>query len=161
MKTIILVRHAKATKSMMAIDDIDRPLVEEGIRDAYFMGLWLKNNKHIPDLIITSPAVRAYGTGMVMARMLEYPLNKIKINHDLYEKGHEGYCDTISSIKKEQKTVMLFGHNPDISGFAMWLCEKFNINMPTAGIVGIDLKIDDWEEINDARGSLKFFEFPK
>jgi hypothetical protein len=33
--------------------------------------------------------------------------------------------------------------------------------MPTCGIVGIDLKISDWEEINVAKGSLKFFEFPK
>ena|ERR1035437_7797009 len=113
MKTIILVRHSRATKVMLRIEDIDRPLVEDGIEDAYKMGSWMKKNKHIPDLFITSPAVRAYGTAMVFARTLDYPLNKIKINKKLYECGEEGFLEIISSIKDEYDSVILFG--PQIS----------------------------------------------
>jgi phosphohistidine phosphatase len=125
------------------------------------MGHLLKNHQQIPDLIITSPAVRAYGTGMIMARILDYPFHKIKLNKNLYECGISGYMDVLSDIKKEHDTVMIVAHNPDITNFAMKICEKFNIDMPTCGIAGIDLKISDWEEINVAKGSLKFFEFPK
>src|ERR1017187_235622 len=137
MKSLILVRHAKASKSMFNIEDIDRPLVEIGIQDAYKMGHLLKNHQQIPDLIITSPAVRAYGTGMIMARILDYPLHKIKLNKNLYECGISGYMDVLSDIKKEHDTVMIVAHNPDITNFAMKICEKFNVDMPTCGIAGI------------------------
>jgi phosphohistidine phosphatase len=161
MKTLILVRHAKATKSMFNIEDIDRPLIEKGIQDTYSMSHWLKMHKYIPDLIITSPAVRAYGTGMIMARILDYPVNNIKITYSLYEQGEEGYVDVLLSIKNEYKTVMLFAHNPDITNFVMSHCERFNEDIPTTGVIGLDLKIKAWEEIQDCKGTLKFFEFPK
>ena len=145
---------------MLRIEDIDRPLVEDGIEDAYKMGSWMKKNKHIPDLFITSPAVRAYGTAMVFARTLDYPLNKIKINKKLYECGEEGFLEIISSIKDEYDSVILFGHNPDISYTATKLIEDFADDLPTTGIVSIDFKVKSWEEIESTKGELKFFKHP-
>ncbi len=161
MKTLILVRHAKATKAMHNFDDIDRPLVEKGILDAYKLAYWLKAQKCNPDQVICSPAVRAYSTGLIMARVLEYPFNKIKVNTNLYERGEEGYLEVISNVKDEYKCLMVFAHNPDISEFAMNKCSQIIDELPTTGVVGIDFKISHWEEINDTKGTLRFFEFPK
>ena len=161
MKSIILLRHAKATKSMFNIDDIDRPLVEKGISDAAVMALWLKKNKHLPDIIISSSAVRAYSTALVIARILEYPMNKIKINKSLYECGVDGYQDVISSIKDEHKTVLLCAHNPDITDFAMDYCSQFNHDMPTAAVAGINFKVAHWEELSNTKGSFGFYEYPR
>ena|ERR1035438_9765016 len=160
MKTIILVRHARAVKNMLKVDDIDRPLVEDGILDAYKMSIWLKKDKHIPDLFITSPAVRAYSTSMIFARTLEYPLNKIKINKKLYECGVDGFLEVIHELKDEHQTIILFGHNPDISYTAFKLAAGFDEGMPTTGIVGIDFKVNTWEEIGNSKGEMKFFKHP-
>src|SRR5258708_4364073 len=105
------------------------------------MGSWMKKNKHIPDLFISSPAVRAYGTAMVFARTLDYPLNKIKINKKLYECGVDGFLEVINSIKDEYDSVILFGHNPDITFTANLLSNGFGGDLPTTGIVSIDFKI--------------------
>jgi len=160
MKTIILVRHSRATKMMLKIEDIDRPLVEDGVEDANKMGSWLKKNKHIPDLFITSPAVRAYSTAMIFARTLDYQLNKIKINKKLYESGVDGFLDVISSVKDEFDSVILFGHNPDITFTANLLSNGFGGDLPTSGIVAIEFKVNKWEEVNDSNGTLKFFKHP-
>lgn len=161
MKTLILVRHTKAVKPLVNIEDIDRSLIEKNLEDAHLMARWLKKNKHFPDLILTSPAVRAYSTALFFARTLNYPLNNIMIDKSLYECGVEGYLDVISSVKNVYHTVMLFGHNPDITYTASKLCENFHEDIPTSGIVGIDINIKSWEEINHTKGTLKFYEYPK
>jgi phosphohistidine phosphatase len=135
-------------------------LVEEGIDDAHKIGAWMKKNKHLPDLFITSPAIRAYGTAMAFARTWDYPLNKIKINKKLYECGVDGFMEVISSIKDEYDSVILFGHNPDITYTAFKLAKDFNDDLPTTGIVAIDFKVKSWEEITASKGELKFFKHP-
>jgi len=145
---------------MLKIEDIDRPLVEDGIEDAYKMSSWMKKNKHLPDLFITSPAVRAYGTAMVFARTLDYQLNKIKINKKLYECGVDGFLDVISSIKDEYDTVILFGHNPDITQAAYNFARDFVDDLPTTGIVAIDFNVLSWEEITTSKGTIKFVKRP-
>lgn len=145
---------------MLRIEDIDRPLVEEGIEDAHKMGSWMKKNRHIPDLFITSPAVRAYGTAMVFARTLDYPLNKIKINKKLYECGEQGFLDVINSIKDEYHTVILFGHNPDITYAAVTLAPDLENGFSTAGIACIDFKVNSWEDIAGSKGEIKFVKHP-
>ena len=59
MKTLYLVRHAKSSWDDPGMPDRDRPLEERGERDAAKMGeRW--SRRHVkPQLILSSPAVRA------------------------------------------------------------------------------------------------------
>ncbi len=161
MKTILLVRHAKALKCTQNIGDMNRPLVESGILDALTMGKWLKKNVGTIDLMVSSPASRAYATALAIAQQADYPLNKIKLNKNLYECGEEAYVDLISSFKEEQKTVAMVGHNPDISFAANYFIKDFHEEMPTTGVIGIEFEVKRWEDIKRYSGRLKFFETPQ
>src|ERR1051325_9362536 len=96
MKTVTLVRHAKSTKSMLNIRDIDRPLNERGYEDAYNVGQRLAAKKFKADMLISSPAIRAFSTALVIADKLSYHENRIVLNKSLYETSADDYFEVMS-----------------------------------------------------------------
>ncbi len=71
MKEILLLRHAKSARPA-GTDDFDRPLAERGRRDAPETGRLIVLRNRVPDLIISSPAVRALETARLAAEAMEY-----------------------------------------------------------------------------------------
>ena len=63
---------------------ISEPLNEIGIKDAEIMGKHIKIKKYIPDIIISSPAIRALSTAKIIAKIINYPFSKILINRNIY-----------------------------------------------------------------------------
>jgi phosphohistidine phosphatase len=63
MKTLFLIRHAKSSWDDTALRDKDRPLDDRGKRDAPKMGKRLAKRDVKPDLILSSPAIRAFAGG--------------------------------------------------------------------------------------------------
>jgi phosphohistidine phosphatase SixA len=59
MKTLLVLRHAKSSWSDPALDDHERPLNTRGRRDAPRMGELVREYRLIPDVVISSDAVRA------------------------------------------------------------------------------------------------------
>ena len=59
MKTLILVRHAKSDWNDPFLSDFERTLNSRGMQDAPEMAKRFMNRGVMPELIITSPAVRA------------------------------------------------------------------------------------------------------
>lgn len=161
MKKLFLVRHAKSSWKFPELEDFDRPLNKRGKRDAPFMGKLLKEKKIKPDLLLSSPAVRAYVTARTIAEQINYPAKKLQKNEGLY---HGSIRELMVSIKKTDKKInslMIFGHNPGLTEFSNYLTAKYLDNIPTCGIVEIDLRIEDWKEIDEDSGTLVSFEYPK
>jgi phosphohistidine phosphatase len=59
MKTLLILRHAKSSWKDLELQDHDRPLNKRGKQDALRMGKLLRREDLIPDLIVSSTAVRA------------------------------------------------------------------------------------------------------
>ena len=72
MKTLFLVRHAKSSWDDSTLADRSRPLAARGERDVATMGKRLSQRHVRPDLIVSSPAVRALSTAKVIAKALDY-----------------------------------------------------------------------------------------
>ena len=72
MKTLFLIRHAKSSWDDTALADKDRPLNDRGKRDAPKMGKRLADRDVNPDLILSSPAMRALTTAEIIAKKLDY-----------------------------------------------------------------------------------------
>ncbi len=161
MKKIFLVRHAKSSWSNPDLDDIERPLNKRGKRDAPFMGKVLKENNINPDLIISSPAERAFITAKTVAEQINYPLEKIKIIDRLYHGGFKDLLVTLKSTDSSINTLMLFGHNPGLTDLSNYISNQHIENIPTTGIVEIDLRVNNWNEIDEDSGTFVDFEFPK
>lgn len=161
MKTIVLIRHAKSSWDNPEWSDFERPLNKRGLRDAPFLADVLKAKGLNPDLILSSPAVRAITTAKIFAMHFDYNTIDIKIDVGIYEKGQKHIAKLIATIDNKKNTVFIFGHNPDITSLAGFLTGDYFENVPTCGIVCIDFEVDKWEEIPDLNGKLRFFTFPK
>lgn len=158
MKKLFLIRHAKSGWDNPALKDIERPLNEKGYAGANEMSLQLKVT---PDLIITSPAIRAMSTALIFARNLNYNFNNIIIKQELYDTSVKDYLSVLHTIDNQFKTILLFAHNPTISDFAESLTKSIPNEMPTCAIAGISFKTTNWKEIKTKTGELFLFDYPK
>jgi phosphohistidine phosphatase len=161
MKTVTLVRHAKSTKSLLNIRDIDRPLNERGYQDAYRVGERLAEMHFKADLFLSSPAIRAFSTALIFADRLSYAENNIRLCKSLYETGAEEYIEQVSELEDEVQSVILFGHNPTISEAFCRLLHIPYEDMPTTAAAGMRFKIDSWKKIAGAKGEKIFYLTPK
>jgi phosphohistidine phosphatase len=163
MKTLYLVRHAKSDWNINGIADIDRPLNFRGYRDAHAMSGFMKEKKLLPDLIISSPAIRAISTALIFCRNLKMRTSEIIINPDLYETSINHYIDIIRHTDERFRSIILFAHNPIISNLASGLITSLTENLPTCATVGIQLPSDckEWKNFYNATGELILYDFPK
>ena len=118
MRELIIVRHAKSSWKDAGLDDRERTLNKRGERDAPEMGARLARRPDRPDLIVSSPAVRALETARIIARKLEYPRKKIMVEDRLYGAGIVELLDVIRNADDSVTTLMLFGHNPGLTELA-------------------------------------------
>ena len=161
MKTLLIVRHAKSSWDDPSLADFERPLNKRGNRDAPFMAKKIKEHNIQPDIILSSPAVRAFTTATIYAEALNFPEHQIAKRELIYDRGPKQILLMLNETDDKINTVMLFGHNPDLSTLTQFLCDfKFG-NLPTCGTVCIDFDINSWANLGDEKGKLRFFESPK
>ena len=160
MKTLYLVRHAKSYWGDQSTPDFDRPLNQRGKKDAPFMGEVLKNKKVKPDLIVCSPAKRTKKTAIAIAEKIGCPEKKILFNDDLYEASSNTIIKVLNKIDERYNSVMIFGHNPGLTVLNNQVSNNYIDNIPTCGIVALQLD-KKWSELNKNTCKFLFFEYPK
>ena len=147
----------------MDLRDFDRPLNDRGLKDAPHMGNRLKERGVHPDLMISSPAVRALTTCSVLASALGYPEEKIKTDKRLYHAAEGKLLTVIKECRnvRDPRVILVVGHNPGLTEFANRLLDDSIDNIPTCGIVAGELNIESWDELAWGCGEREFFETPK
>lgn len=160
-RRLSLVRHAKSSWDDARLADHDRPLNARGKRDAPEMGRRLAARGVHPSLLLTSTAKRARATAEIIAEALDYPPESLQAERDLYLASPATILRVVAFEGGDAQHVMVFGHNPGITDLASRLTGMHIDNVPTAGIVTIDLDIDDWSQAEGARGTLVSFDYPK
>ena len=161
MKTLYLNRHAKSSWDYPSLSDFDRPLNKRGNRDAPIMAQILSSKYDMPDLICSSPAVRALTTAKIIAEGFEYDQEKIVEDQEIYDGGVSDLISIISNVTDEINVLMLFGHNPTFTMASNYLSDKLIENIPTSGFVKINFEFDSWNKIEVNTGKLIAFEYPK
>ena len=160
MKTLYLARHAKSSWKHPELSDIERPLNKRGKRDAPIIGNLLKEKGVKPDKLISSHAVRAQKTAVVIADIIGYPKNKISIDENIYEASSTELINIIQSFDDIYNSVMMFGHNPGFTMVNNFLTDSFIDNIPTCGVVGIRFN-SSWKKIENTSGKAFFLIYPK
>jgi len=161
MKSIYLVRHAKAGWHDPAMADFDRPLTKKGHRQAEKMSHRMHKKGVTPERLVSSPACRAFETAEIFAETLGIDRSNIMQRIEIYEGGVEALAAVVRALADQDNTVMLFGHNPTISHFIQWLTGKSAPNMETCGIARIDMAGDRWNDAGEGCGTLIWYEFPE
>lgn len=160
MKTVYLIRHAKSSwKNTEFLDDIDRPLNKRGKQDAPRMAAVLRNKEISPDLLISSPALRAYTTALRIAEGIDH--HKVQLDQRLYEASTTDIFSVIREVDNGHQSVLLFGHNPSYTLFANYYARPTLENVPTCGLVAVGYAVEDWKLCDETNGKFLFFDYPK
>ncbi|WP_051799382.1 SixA phosphatase family protein [Catenuloplanes japonicus] len=118
-RTLVLLRHAKADRPD-GVGDLERPLTERGHADAAAAGAWIAHNNLQPELVLCSPARRTrqtwHGVAVAMAEAAtEAGSPTVRYEQGLYAEGHHALLSLLKTVPAEATTVLLVGHNPDVS----------------------------------------------
>lgn len=146
MKTLLLLRQAKSSWKDKDASDHDRPLKKRGKRNAALMGWLLQKEDLVPDIIVSSTAVRARDTAARVAKSCCYK-GQITYADSLYLGGTGAYLDALRILAKDFKIALVVGHNPDIEELVIMLTENEE-RLPTAALTRINLPIGDWSTLS-------------
>ncbi len=161
MKTLFLMRHAKSSWEEPGVPDSDRPLIPKGINKTRLIVDSLLKKGISVDLMISSPAIRAYETAKIVAAGLNYPLNKIKTDRKIYDGYYDRILDIIYGTPNDLNSLMIFGHNPTITNLANLFLHPGIESMPTSCVVCLSFNTDKWEEIPSKEAVQEFILYPK
>ena len=159
-KVLHIVRHAKSSWENDGIADIDRTLKPKGVRNAYETARKLKLIDSIPDVIVSSPANRALHTAIIFARVFGNPYGSLQINEILYEFSKDHILDFIRDFDDSKCSMMIFGHNPDVTDLVNYFIRKSVNEIPTSGVTTLLFSCDKWKEIAPENMDKHLFYFP-
>lgn len=148
MKTLYLVRHGKSDWDQMDSNDLERPLKKRGIDNSVEMADRMKEDGQIPDVLICSPAVRAFETAKLFSEGLGLRSDQFKVNERLYLPDFSTILKVILYLDNAHQSAMLVGHEPSLS-----TCINYIINDPiekvvTGSVTRLEFDTNDWRDVS-------------
>jgi phosphohistidine phosphatase len=151
-KILYIIRHAQAANGLNQTD-AERVLTPVGEQQANNVGKLLKSNGIFPDVILSSPAVRAHKTSSLIATQLEIDPSSIKINRTIYSGSLIEILKVINELDLAVRTALVVGHFPTIVELYSYLTNKDQIaSMDTAEIRSLIFEVS-WSEVSENSGT--------
>ena len=117
------------------------------------MGELVREDGLIPDVIISSDAVRARLTAEAVAEAARYA-GEILLDPHLYLACPADILSLLTTVRENAGTVMIVGHNPGLEKLVEQLTGERQ-DLPTAALAQIGLPIDQWRDLKlSTRGTL-------
>lgn len=161
-KQLLLVRHGKSDWGNSHLSDFDRPLNPRGHRNAPEMANRILQKGWVPDLMVSSPALRAITTARHFAQVwYKSPDHQILQEPSIYEAGTTTLLEVVNNLDNKYNRVVIFGHNPGFTDLANYLSNANIYNIPTCGTVLIEFPANNWAEVSHFNGTLLEFDYPK
>jgi phosphohistidine phosphatase len=141
---LYLIRHATAQDRNLGLPDPSRHLVDKGIKQSQKLAEFCKTQQIKPQLLLTSPLVRAEQTAMLLHQHAHWPEPQKQawlIIDTLPEVQHKALMQL---QQQGVESVCCVGHEPDISALLAMLlntgAEHFFIKK--ASITALELRPD-------------------
>ncbi|CAN5188058.1 phosphohistidine phosphatase SixA [soil metagenome] len=157
MKKLMLIRHAKAEKDSGS-SDFDRPLKYIGIQDASFMAEKVKEKKLIPQVLISSSALRTKTTADIFTEHLKLP--EAWLDKSIYEANQKNLLSVINELPEEFDFIGLVGHNPGIAQILYYLTGEVQ-DVHTCTVALIAFETNSWKLVSKESGDLIYYDSPK
>src|SRR3990170_6860029 len=151
MKTLFLLRHAKAERDSPDGSDFARPLSARGWRDAARMGKEMRRLGLRFDLVLASPARRVTETVEHAGKLAP------KLEPRIYEASSRQLFELVRSADDSVESLLMVGHNPGFEELAARLTDGAIEDFPTAALAEIHLPADQWCDVEMGSGRLKRF----
>jgi len=145
---LLLMRHAKAAAGE-GMPDHDRPLTEQGVRDAATMGRWLRDNGAEPDAVWCSSALRVRQTWTAVAAALTGPPEPT-YQGSVYQAGPAQLIELVRGFPATAGSALVIGHNPTMEQLLALLTGEATRSMPTGAVAVLELE-GSWSAPTGAR----------
>ena len=160
MKTLFVMRHAKAERDSDTGRDFDRPLAKRGWHDAEAVGREMRVRGLAPDMVLASPARRAAET--VTAFASGYGRLEQQFEPAIYNAPAERLIEVVRNARDESEHLLIVGHNPGFQELVLRLAgddpgeHSGHIvdGFPTAAIAAIELPAERWGDVAERSGRI-------
>lgn len=142
LKRLMLLRHAKSDVHG-DVADHERPLSSRGHQDAPLIGRWMVEHDAVPDLILTSTALRARQTCTWVCKELGEKAPTPRLDEKLYGATATQMLAVINHVPQTVTSLLVISHLPGIQNLAMRLASvnsdedavvDLATHYPTAGL---------------------------
>lgn len=167
MKSLTLLRHAKSGWDDPVSRDFDRPLNPRGRRAARTVGLEMKAQKLVFDLVLASPARRVIET----LEEVEAAYGALRPDYDqrLYLASTATLVEIVRATPVSVGRLLLVGHNPGLEELALRLSRgdggglrgEVEVKYPTGTVAEISLPVEHWSEVEEGIGKIERFIRPR
>jgi phosphohistidine phosphatase len=117
MRTLLLLRHAKADPGPPDLSDHERPLNAKGRTAAEAMGRYLAARGHAPSLVLCSSSLRTVET-LESVRDGLLGVARAMVEEPLYLASAGSLLARLSEVDDAEPSLLLIGHNPAIQQLA-------------------------------------------
>lgn len=146
MKELVILRHAKSNRTYM-VNDINRPLSQSGIERIQIKSYQKRDFFIDADVIITSPAIRALHTAIIVIRELGISMEKLIIDEQLYTFSGFSIIDYVYALDERWSKVVLVGHNPAFTEVINHFSDVSINRLKTSGFAKISFNEDQWSNL--------------
>ncbi len=165
MHQLLLLRHAKSSRKDRSLEDFDRALAGRGRKDCGRMGQWLLEQNLVPDLMISSPAVRARETSIRLCRKIPYDAERIQWEDAIYDANLSTLMGLLAAAPEDAHAVMLVGHFEALSAMILRLGDWSDIPanpkiIPTGAIARFEID-GPWSDIGKCHSRLLSITAPR
>ena len=160
MKSVILFRHGKSDWHVPYGNDHERPLAKRGVEAAKKMGKFLREKNQIPELVISSTAVRAKTTVELAMDSAKWT-SKLVLERGIYGGSPDFLLELIHSQDDIYNSICLVGHEPNFSMFISRATNDNYVNFTTANMAKINFDAQEWSRIFFGDGTLEWHQKPK
>lgn len=164
MKTLYLLRHAKAEPASGPRSDADRPLAPRGRIASSSIGEYIKKEHYAPDVALVSPAARTIETyeRVMSAAGFSPEWQRVK---KLYLATAGDMLDQVHHLDDRYGSVLIVAHNPGLHHLSLALSDPapterrrtLEIKYPTGALTVLRFDAAHWTDIAPGHG--KFVDF--
>ncbi len=146
MKQLTLFRHGKAEPHGKGIEDFHRELIKQGVQRVTEVAQKAVKAWGTPDLIVSSPAVRALSTAELYAEELS-TTDDIQLYEELYAAESGDIVDVIHELPADIEHVVIVGHNPSLEELAFLLLKE-EVSLKPGACIHFIIDIERWKDFS-------------
>jgi phosphohistidine phosphatase len=154
LKTILLMRHARAGDTRAGEHDYDRSLTADGNDMAFQTGRILASLNLSVDRIIASAAARTQQTAELVSEEINAtrtrtaaPPVAIICRPELYHASAHGFAKAAGQHAfDDESTVLIVGHNPGIGTLMCYWAQK-GLDVSPATLVAFRFDLKSWTDV--------------
>jgi len=167
MKTLYLLRHAKAEPGGKDVSDPERILSARGREACITVGTYMKAKKYVPGVVLCSPSARTKETleRVVLAAGIQ---PEHRFENTLYLATAEEILRAIHALNDDVSSAMVVGHNPGMHHISLLLSRPkhtelrttLELKFPTCAFAVLRFDHERWEDVVPGEGMLLDFVTP-